>query len=58
MTKQLWIVQYHHRHGTDTWPVYSAEAPDLEAEADALDDFEEDRDEYLELSGPFPIPSQ
>ena len=50
--QKFWIVVYHHRHGTDAWPVF-AYTVDLEAEAAALDNFEPDRDEYLEEFGPF-----
>jgi hypothetical protein len=55
----LWIVIYHHRFGTDGFPVWQNEAPDLEQYAkEELENFEPDReDEYLELSGPFDIPS-
>jgi len=49
---RIWIVQYHHRHGVDTWPVVSE--PDLEEIEKGLDDFEgEERGEYLESVGPF-----
>lgn len=50
--KQLWIVVYQHRHGTDAWPVWGESPPSLEKVASELDDFEPDR-EYLSLSGPF-----
>lgn len=52
----FWIVAYHHRHGTDVWPVWSNAEPDLEAQAAELDEFEPDRDEYLEATGPFQPP--
>ena len=53
---KLWIILYHHRHGQSAWPVYAE--PDLDAEAEALDDFEPERDEYLESFGPFDNPGQ
>jgi hypothetical protein len=55
---KLWIVIYHHRFGTDGFPVWQNEEPDLDDCArNELEDFEFDTDEYLELSGPFDIPS-
>lgn len=55
---KLWIVIYHHRFGTDGMPVWSVEEPNLEEFEKTLSYFEPDReDEYLELSGPFDIPS-
>ena len=53
--KTIWIVLYHHRHGTDAWPYVSVAAPDLEVVASDLDDWEPDRDEYLETFGPFEV---
>lgn len=57
MTAQsFYIVVYHHRHGEDAWPVFSDKSPDLDNEADSLDDFEPDRNEWLESHGPFTCP--
>lgn len=58
-SSQLWIVVYSHRHGTDVWPLYQAEMP---AEEDIIEKLEEDgtwdgEDEYVEIRGPFPLPS-
>lgn len=49
---KLWIVLYHHRHGVDAWPRFSDARPDPEREAAGVD-FEEDRDESIEVIGPF-----
>jgi hypothetical protein len=55
---KLWIVIYHHRFGTDGMPVWQSDEPNLEEFTKTLSNFEPDReDEYLELSGPFDIPS-
>jgi len=53
MDDQLWIIIYTHRHGVDAWPEMSKEIPDLEKVAKELDDFEPDREEYLEVRGPW-----
>jgi hypothetical protein len=50
---KIWIVQYHHRHGVDVWPVISADAPNLDAMLRGVADFEEERGEFLESVGPF-----
>lgn len=52
----FWIITYHHRHGTDAWPIYTDSEPCLEAVAATLDDWEPDR-EYLSVHGPFEIPT-
>ena len=54
--KQFWIVIYSHRHGIDTWPVWGKTPPDLDMVANHLEDWEPDREEYLELVGPFTCP--
>jgi hypothetical protein len=53
---KFWIVNYHHIHGNDAWPVWDNE-PSLEAEAAKLDDFEPDR-EFLSVHGPFEVPRE
>lgn len=53
---KFWIVMYHHRHGSDAWPVFSDTEPNLEEQASELDDWEPDRDEWLEVFGPFKTP--
>ena len=50
---QLWIIIYSHRHGVDAWPVISKESPDLEKVADDMQGWEPDREEYLEVRGPW-----
>ncbi len=51
--KRLWIIVYHHRHGCDAWPTYGATEPDLDLVAKDLDNWEPEREEWLELFGPF-----
>lgn len=51
----LWVVTYHHQHGTDAWPLLRVSKPDLKKEQKKLRDFEPDRGEYLALSGPFRV---
>lgn len=57
--KQLFIVTFHHRHGTDVWPSFE---PITEEEVieklKANDEWEGDTrdDEYVEVTGPFDIP--
>ena len=55
---KIWIIQYHHRHGVDTWPVISDGEPDLEEIENGLDDFEPEREEFLEAAGPFDLPDK
>ena len=52
---KIWIIQYHHRHGVDTWPVVSDGEPDLEEIENGLDDFEPEREEFVEADGPFDL---
>lgn len=52
----FWIITYHHRYGVDNWPVYGEEPPDLDEEVSELEDFEPDRDEWLDCTGPFTVP--
>lgn len=55
---KLWIIVHKHRHGEDFYPLWQSDYPDLDEFAKTLDDFEPNReDEWLELSGPFDIPS-
>ena len=50
---QIWIVLYEHRHGADVWPV---NFPITEEQvANELDDYEPDRDETIEVVGPFDV---
>lgn len=53
---RFYIIVYHHSHGCDVWPVWQAQEPDLDVIADGLDDWEPDREEYLESFGPFESP--
>ena len=53
---KIWIIQYHHRHGVDVWPVANEDRPDLEEIENGLDDFEPEREEFLEATGPFDLP--
>jgi hypothetical protein len=55
---KIWIIQHHHRHGVDTWPVVSDGEPDLEEIENGLDDFEPEREEFLEAAGPFDLPDK
>ena len=59
---KIWVVQYHHWHGVDAWPVASDEEPDLgELEKDLVeagDTLDLERDEYLEVGGPWNFPGE
>ena len=57
MTTQFHIIVYHHRHGEDAWPVFTTSPPDLDVEAAKLEDWEPDREEWLESHGPFSCPN-
>jgi hypothetical protein len=46
----MWIIVYHHRHGIDAW--LEMKTPDLDKIAADLDDFEPDREEWLEVIAP------
>jgi hypothetical protein len=52
---KVWVIQYHHRHGVDAWPVANEDRPDLEEIENGLDDFEPETEEFLELIGPFDL---
>lgn len=59
--KQVWLVRYSHRHGDDVWPVFHATTEDEQIEElRQADTWEGDTrsDEYLEVYGPFPIPTE
>jgi hypothetical protein len=50
---KVWIVSYTHRHGTDLWPVnYEATEKDV---IEGLDDWEPERGESIEVTGPFDV---
>lgn len=55
----FWIVIYTHRHGVDVWPFFSDEMPTESEITNNLDDWEGDtrEDEYVEVRGPFTVPS-
>ena len=53
----LWIVQYHHRHGTDAWPIAAVKPPSQSDIIRGLDDWEPDKSEWLEVLGPFNVPN-
>jgi hypothetical protein len=68
-SKPLWIVVYHHRHGTDVWPVYQEEEPDEVQRIKLIsqyttyegplpeemqdEDYDPDDDEWTEAVGPW-----
>ncbi len=52
--ERLWIIVYSHRHGIDAWPVLSTNTPNLELIAAELDNWEPDRDEYLDAVSVYP----
>ena len=53
---KCWIVVYRHRHGDDSWPLFQDERPSIDKIIAELDDFESDRNESIELVGPFDVP--
>ncbi len=53
----FWIITYHHRHGVDVWPVWQDDEPDLDVVAAAMEEWEPDREEWLDHTGPFPFPN-
>ena len=44
-----WIIIYSHRHGNDAWIETQEDEPDPEAIAEALENFEPERGEYIEV---------
>lgn len=54
----FYIIVYNHRHGQDAWPVFCNNPPDLDHEARDLDEFEPERNEWLESYGPFVSPEK
>ena len=61
MSVKCWVIQFHHKHGVDSWPVFSKEEPDG-IEAAMIDDDSlmreefESEDLWVEVFGPFDIP--
>ena len=54
---KFWIILYHHRHGTDTWPVFSERKPTEKQIIESLEDWEgEVKNEWIEIVGPFTVP--
>jgi hypothetical protein len=62
----LFIITYTHRFGTDVWPHFSTEAPSTAQIIAQLretgewgdgEDGEDREDEFIDVSGPFSIPS-
>lgn len=56
---KLYIVHYDHRHGHDIWPLFVDDekpAPTLEEVVAGLDEYEPDREESVEILGPFEVP--
>ena len=61
---KCWIVLYTHRHGTDTWPLFRVDAPDVQEIIEDLNDvwgdsdFDPDRGDSVEIVGPFDVPKE
>jgi len=58
---RFFIVVFTHKHGNDTWPVFSTEPPtEEEVKAsldDEMDEGEWDRlDTYIDINGPYDFP--
>lgn len=55
---KLWLVQFTHRHGADTWPRFANKRPYAGEEiAELGDTWEgEEKGDYLEITGPFDMP--
>ena len=53
--REYWIVTYAHRHGTDAWAEFDEE-PTEESVIQGLDEWEPDREEFIEIRGPFTVP--
>ena len=55
----LYIIRYSHRHGHDVWPVFSTKAPTEDEIIEKLEEWEgEEKDEFIEISGPHPHPAE
>ena len=54
----LYIIRYSHRHGHDVWPVFATKAPTEDEIIEGLEEWEgEERDEFVEITGPFEVPA-
>jgi hypothetical protein len=53
---KCWVIIYHHRFGTDAWPVFSARRPTAKSVIKTLGDWEERDDEWIEIRGPWELP--
>jgi len=60
----FYIITYHHKHGTDTWPHFGKEPSEDEIvkglrEEGNWDDEDDNRiDTYIDITGPFEVPRQ
>jgi len=52
---RIWVVVYTHRHGVDAWPLVSAERPSEDEVIATLEEWEPDRDETIEVVGPWDL---
>ena len=59
---KFWIIQHDHRHGVDSFPVFSEDYPTEDQIAETIASFgacfEPDEDETVELQGPFTVPEK
>jgi len=59
---KLYIVLYHHHHGTDAWPDFQIEEPNVDRIVEDLketrtwDESDDERGSYIEVLGPFDNP--
>ena len=60
MPTQLWIAIHHHRHGEDVYPFFDTEPAedDVISAIEASSSYEPEREEWIEVRGPFDVPSK
>lgn len=53
---KCWVVIYRHRHGTDAFPMFQEERPTEEEAQEATGCFEKEKEEDVEVTGPWEVP--
>lgn len=54
----IWIIQFHHKHGMDVWPLLQEAEPlakDIEKECREEGVWEKDEENEIEVTGPWKL---
>jgi len=61
---KCWVIVYHHRFGTDAWPLFQARRPTKRRVLRDMPDWEGEgsprnrEDEWYEILGPWEVPGK